>query len=268
MRELAFRIPGVVLEDVLDVLLPLAPRGVHEVQRDDKVEVRLRGDELPRAAVEAVLAPWDVRIAERTLSDDWRERRKADFEPLVVAGRVALRPQWAPVSDGVVNVVFADDAAFGSGGHPTTRACVELLVGLDPAGGFADLGCGSGVLAVAARLLGWAPVLAIDVDPAAVEATRRNAVASGADLEASLCDLLSDEGFPEALTMAANVPQMVHLELAGRLSSAERLVVSGIQSHEAAETFDRYRVSGFEVVRRLEYAEWVAALLVACVRAR
>ena len=80
--------------------------------------------------------------------------------------------------------------AFGTGSHPTTRLCIELLAGA-PRGSLLDVGCGSGVLAIAASRLGFAPVLAIDVDPVAVETTRANAAANGVELDARVVDALS-----------------------------------------------------------------------------
>ena len=84
----------------------------------------------------------------------------------------------AAAGDGI-DLVIDPGQAFGTGAHHTTRLCLELLLELEPAGAFADWGCGSGVLAIAAARLGWAPVLACDSDPAAVEATRENAAVNG-----------------------------------------------------------------------------------------
>ena len=71
--------------------------------------------------------------------------------------------------------------AFGTGAHPTTRGCLELLLELEPGGGLADLGCGSGVVAIAGARLGWAPVYGLDFDARSVGATERNAERNGVD---------------------------------------------------------------------------------------
>ena len=81
--------------------------------------------------------------------------------------------------------------AFGTGAHPTTRMCLELLLDMEPGGPFADLGCGAGVLAIAAARLGWAPVIAVDHEPQSVDATRRNAERNGAAVDALELDLLA-----------------------------------------------------------------------------
>ena len=79
--------------------------------------------------------------------------------------------------------------AFGTGAHPTTRMCLELLLALEPGGPFADLGCGAGTLAIAAARLGWEPVLAVDHEPQSVAATQRNAARNGDRVEALELDL-------------------------------------------------------------------------------
>jgi ribosomal protein L11 methyltransferase len=93
--------------------------------------------------------------------------------------------------------------AFGTGGHPTTRLCLELLAELEP-GSLVDAGCGSGVLAVAAAKLGFSPVIALDHEAAAVEATERNAAANAVELEARLVDALTED-IPAAEILVANV---------------------------------------------------------------
>jgi ribosomal protein L11 methyltransferase len=268
MRELSVRIPAEALEEVLDALLPLAPRGVHEASRAGEVELRLRGAEPPRAEVQAAVAPWGVRVEECSVSDDWRERRAADFEPLLLNGRLAVRPDWAPAPDAdVVDIVLAEGSAFGTGGHPTTRACLDLLLTLEPRGSFADLGCGSGVLAIAASKLGWAPVVAVDVDEASVEATTHNSRVNDARVEARAADL-AVEAPPGGATVAANVPAALHAELSGRLGRPEHLVISGVQEHEAQDVIAAYARHGLGLSRRLERGGWVVALLEPCARGR
>ncbi len=93
--------------------------------------------------------------------------------------------------------------AFGTGGHATTRLCLQLLLELEPSS-LLDIGCGSGVLAVCAARLGFSPVTALDVEDAALEATRRNANANGVDLDVRLADALA-EPLPRAEAVTANV---------------------------------------------------------------
>ena len=105
--------------------------------------------------------------------------------------------------------------AFGTGSHATTRLTLELLTQLQPAGALADWGCGSGVLAIAAAKLGWAPVLACDIEPESVEAARRRRGENGVSVEVSRCDVR--QGGPPAPTVLANLVRPLLLEVAGVL---------------------------------------------------
>jgi ribosomal protein L11 methyltransferase len=230
MRELAVRVPAAAVEEALDVLLPLAPHGVIEVPRGDDVELRVRGD----ADREAALAAWDGPVREREVPDDWQERRLADYEPIVIADRLVVRPGWAPpAAAGLLDVVLADDAAFGAGTHPTTRMCLEMLCAIEPAGAALDLGCGSGVLAIAAALLGWDPVVAVDRSPEAVAATRTNARSSSVLVDVREGDVAELANTP-AHVILANVPLPVHATIAAALGAPPPvLIASGIQVPDA-----------------------------------
>jgi ribosomal protein L11 methyltransferase len=163
---------------VLAELLELAPSGVEEVDGDGYVEYALYGapGELP-AFPSGVAEVAGVRVSVRgePVADNWAERWKAFHEPVLVGERIWIRPPWAQPRDDAVDLVIDPGQAFGTGAHPTTRLALELILGLAPAdaargdrplGSFADLGCGSGVLAIAAARLGFAPVIAVDNEPA------------------------------------------------------------------------------------------------------
>ncbi|MEA2439137.1 MAG: ribosomal protein methyltransferase, partial [Thermoleophilaceae bacterium] len=112
-----------------------------------------------------------VQVRGEEVPEDWAERWKRFHVPLLLGGRLYVRPPWEQpaVRPGVQEVVIDPGQAFGTGTHPTTRLCLELMLELDSSGGsFADLGCGSGVLAIAAAKLGFSPVSAFDADRAAV----------------------------------------------------------------------------------------------------
>ena len=118
-----------------------------------------------------------VTVRGEEVPDDWEERWKRFHVPILVGGRLYVRPPWEQpaVRPGVAEIVIDPGRAFGTGSHPTTRLCLELMLELEPKGSFADLGCGSGVLAIAAAKLGFEPVAAFDSDAAAIEATLANA---------------------------------------------------------------------------------------------
>src|SRR5581483_8593025 len=105
---------------------------------------------LPRAALDEV-------------ADDWADRWRA-FHRGVRLGPLWVGPPWEAAPAGALPVVIDPGRAFGTGAHPTTRLCLELLLE-QPPGALVDVGCGSGVLAIAAAKLGHGPVVALDVDP-------------------------------------------------------------------------------------------------------
>ena len=142
--------------------------------------------------------------------------------------------------------------AFGTGAHPTTRLCLELLQELEPAS-LLDAGCGSGVLSIAAVLLGFAPVTGIDVDADAVEVTLDNARANGVELSAYAADALADE-LPAAEIVVANVALDVVERLLPRVS-ARWAVLSGYLDR------DEPPVDGWTRVGRRTADGWAADLL-------
>ncbi len=265
MREVTLRIPRRAAPDVLDRLLPIVPGGVREVGVGRHVELRMRGPELPSAAaLRAAAGPWPHRLSERELPDDWRERRRLDYEPDVIGGRLVVRPDWAPATTraGAIEIVLEDGPAFGAGTHPTTRACLEALLELPPSGGFADLGCGTGVLAILAAKLGFSPVMALDVDARSVAAARANAARNRVEVRARLADLSADDP-PTANAFAANVPATLHAALAEHLPELlpRAGILSGFAPGEADAVSSAYAARKLGVRRRLERGGWCILVL-------
>ncbi len=253
-------------ELVLAELLTLAPSGVEEREEDDSVEYAVYGapGELPdlpdlRAAAGDAL----VEVRTEEVADDWDERWKQFHQPIEVGGRLHVRPPWSPPpARDVLDVVIDPAQAFGTGAHATTRLCLELMLELEPAGPFVDLGCGSGVLAIAAAKLGWGPVVAVDFDPLSVEATRVNARANGVEVEAWKADLRREET-RSAPTVAANLLRPLLLAYAERLAGPEprRLIASGLLREEADEVAAAFAPHGLAERARNESGEWAALLL-------
>lgn len=260
MIRLALRVRRADAEIALAELLELAPGGVEEVDLGDRVEFAVYGapGELP-ALPDLEAAAGDALVEVRTteVADDWSERWKRFHEPVEVAG-LRVRPPWSEGRAG--DIVIDPGQAFGTGGHHTTRLCLELLVGLDDhAGAFVDLGCGSGVLAIAAARLGYAPVHGVDFDPLAVEATEENARVNGVDVSAERLDLRASAA-PRAPTVAANLLRPLLLEL--RFDEPpQRLIVSGLLTAEADEAAAALAAHGLVEAERLSAGEWSALLL-------
>jgi ribosomal protein L11 methyltransferase len=163
------------------------------------------------------------------------------------------------VRPGVTEIVIDPGRAFGTGSHPTTRMSLELMLDLGDRGSFADLGCGSGVLAIAAAKLGFTPVAAFDSDAGAIEATRANARDNGVVLDrVERWDLRRDAP-PPALTVTANLMRPLLLQLAPRLERPEALILSGLLDEEADEVAAAF--APLREQRRLSDRGWTALLL-------
>jgi ribosomal protein L11 methyltransferase len=223
----------------LAALLELAPAGVEQVDGDGWVEYALYGapGELPafpegRARVGGA----QVVVRGEEVADDWAERWRRFHEPVLVGGRIWVRPPWAPARPGALDLVVDPGQAFGTGSHATTRLCLELMLELEPRGSLADLGCGSGVLAIAAAKLGFAPVAAIDNEPAALVATSDNAAANAVVLDAIEHRNLREEPAPPARTLVANLTRPLLLRVASLLAEPPgTLIVSGLLDEESDE---------------------------------
>jgi ribosomal protein L11 methyltransferase len=248
---------------VLAALLELAPGGVEQVDGEGFVEYGVYGapGELPsfpdgEAEVGGVL----VRVRGEPVPDDWAERWKRFHEPVLVGDRLFVRPPWAEPRPDLLDLAIDPGQAFGTGAHATTRLSLELLLSLEPDGSFADLGCGSGVLAIAAAKLGFAPVTAVDNEEAALEATRANAAANGVSLDRVERMDLRLESAPAAETAAANLTRPLLLQVADRMTeSPSSLILSGLLDEEADDVVAAF--APLEEKRRLSSQGWSALLL-------
>jgi ribosomal protein L11 methyltransferase len=264
MREVIVRFPAHALDDVLDRVLPIVPDGVREAPAPrGQVELRMAGPHLPSLRdIARAVRPASFQISERAVPDDWRERRLADYRANPIGRRIVVRPPWAPSPpEGMIDIVLEEGGAFGAGTHPTTRKCLELMLALPPAGSFADLGCGSGVLAILAGLLGFSPLIAFDVQPGSVEATRVNAARAGLEIEAAVADL-SVEPAPPAVSFVANVPPAVHAGIAAswRAEAEPRVgLVSGFGPAHADAVAEAYAECGFAECERHVQQGWVVS---------
>jgi ribosomal protein L11 methyltransferase len=200
---------------------------------------------------------------------DWAEAWKAYFPVLRVGRRLVIRPTWLDAEPGPDDVVLDLDPgmAFGTGLHPTTRLCLIALESLADRGRLRgarvlDVGCGSGILAIAAAKLGAASVVGIDVDPIAVEATLANAATNGLSgrISARLGSLPS--GLPPFDVVSANLIASLLVELAPALAAELRrhgtLVSSGIFIDREADVRWAFAKALLDVGETWDEGDWVA----------
>ena len=211
------------------------------------------------------------RSSPTEVPDDWADRWQDFHKPLLVGDRLWLRPSWEEPREGAIDVVVDPGRAFGTGAHPTTRLCLELLLELAEAGEaggpLTDLGTGSGVLAIAAAKLGWDPVAGFDHEPAALEAAAANArrTASSSSFErVNLRERAAAAGADgrRQPDRAGPASQIAELRLAAASPPQRTLVCSGLLAGEARR--DRRcasRAAGLAEADRRRDGDWAALLL-------
>lgn len=225
-------------------MLELFPQGFEEVDLADGIELVAYTD----ASGEERL--WHVfgGVRGEDVAADWRDRWKAFHQPVRV-GPLWIGPPWHDPSPDATTIVIDPGRAFGTGAHPTTQLCVELMLELEPAG-IVDFGCGSGVLSIVAAKLGFTPVIALDADENAVAATIANAAANGVQVDARQANMLEEEA-PAVQVAVANITRTSVEALAPRLRSRS-LVTSGyLPTDDAA-------LPGFRHLRRITRCGWAA----------
>jgi ribosomal protein L11 methyltransferase len=205
----------------------------------------------------------------RAVNDaDWTETWKEHYVAQRI-GRVVIVPSWAdePIGPGEVAIILDPGMAFGTGLHPTTRGCLELLQGLAPMpASVMDVGCGSGILALAALRLGAGRAIGIDTDPLAVAAARENAARNGLagrfDVHQGTLPAIAEGRHGLVL---ANLVAAVLVDLAPRLAAhlapGGTLVASGIIEPRASEVEAALHLAGLAVRDRRDDGEWVSLWL-------
>jgi ribosomal protein L11 methyltransferase len=263
--RLAVRVAREQSELVLAELLELAPAGVEEVDvSDNVVEYAVYGapGELPQLPdLHAAAGGALVEISTTEIADDWSERWREFHRPLVLGDRLTVRPPFQAPGETALDVVIDPGQAFGTGAHATTQLCLELLLHGPAQGSFVDIGCGSGVLAIVAAKLGWGPVLALDHDPAAVQAAGENAARNDVALDVRLFDLRAEQ-VPDCDFGAANVlarPLRAWAASQRRLPPA--LILGGVLVDEADGVAGAFAIRGLLERERRELGGWAALAL-------
>jgi ribosomal protein L11 methyltransferase len=241
--------PGAEHEERLRArVLEAFPAGVEE-DRDAAGRLQLHAYGEPPLSLPGV-GRWRVETVEPGWERRWRDHHRGR----VVAERVWIGPPWETPPPGLLPVAIEPAQAFGTGSHPTTFLSAELLCGLEPGGPVLDLGSGSGVLSVVAARLGYAPVMACDLDPVGVAATAANAARNGVAVDVFAADATQDP-LPVAPLWLANILLAPLVSVMARPDAPPRAIVSGLLSTQ------RFSPAGYAVIRRLEAAGWQALLL-------
>jgi ribosomal protein L11 methyltransferase len=271
MIRLSVRCAPEYADAVMGNLLELAPNGLEEERGPDWVEFAIYGPpgEVPDVGeLQAAAGGSLVDVTTTSVPDDWADKWTDFHRPIEVSGRIGVRPSWWDPKDGLIDVLVDPGRAFGTGGHPTTRLCLGLLVELEDAGeasgALADWGTGSGVLAIAAAKLGWSPITGCDRELAALETAQANAEANGVEMSIERIDVREGPP-PVAPSVVANLTGNLLRDCAGHLAATGeapvRLVCSGMLKEEVDEVVAAFVPTGLaEAERRIE-GDWAGLLL-------
>lgn len=174
---------------------------------------------------------------------DWVRLTQAQFPPTQVSDRLWIVPTWHEPKEGALNLRLDPGVAFGTGSHPTTHLCLQWLdanVGADDR--VLDYGCGTGILAIAAKLVGAREAVGTDIDPQAVEAAVDNARMNDVEAEFVQPEGMKDGTFEIVVAnILANPLKLLAPALLGRVAPGGRLVLSGVLAKQADEVIETYR---------------------------
>jgi ribosomal protein L11 methyltransferase len=201
----------------------------------------------------------------------WAETWKSNFKPVRVTSRIVIKPPWERYQAGKGEIMIEIDPgmAFGTGTHPTTQMCLQALEELIPAfpspPSVLDVGTGSGILAITAQKLGVKSVLALDLDPVAIESARKNATANQVNggIEFRVGSLGGMRRVFD-IVVANLLPQellKVTSPLAKRISSRGLLIISGILRKQRGEIAEALHEEGLKVLLSMERKGWVCMVL-------
>ncbi len=246
LRRVSITVPDARAEQARAVMIELFPDGFEEIDGTGGVELAA----YTNAAGEERIWQAFGGAAATDVEEGWEERWRQFHKPVRV-GSLWIGPPWETPDADALAVVIDPGRAFGTGGHPTTQLCLQLLE-QEERTSVLDVGCGSGVLAIAAAKLGFEPVHGFDFDPQAVEATERNALENEVRVTVSLADLHAGD-LPESGLALANIAGAAVEELGPRLRSG-RAITSGYLVSDEPE------LEGYRRERRVSEGGWAADL--------
>ena len=247
-----------VLTSYRDVESPLAEMRIYFEEGDPRPALA--------RALEIVGCEAEIK-SEEVAEEDWRFSYRRHFKTELVSPHILVQPEW----ERLAVIKFDPGLAFGTGRHETTKACLQYIDELAPAmnheprPSFLDMGCGSGILSIAAAKLGYAPVRGFDVDPDAVAASRENAAKNGVEAE-FFRHALGGRGqgpLETADLVVANILGPLLIRFADEIVPCVKrhLVVSGILNELYPEVLAAYEARSFREVSHKTIGEWTTGLL-------
>lgn len=307
--EVSLNVSGELAEAVADVLARFAPNGVVTEQgvtylnaddqgtpagpirvcaylpRDAELEDRRRKIEEALDHLR-MIQPFEAATFKPVADQNWMEAWKRHYRPIAIGDRLLVVPAWLDYHDPVRVAVKIDPGmAFGTGTHPSTQLCLQFLERLvisqptrAASEGSAeqiriiDLGCGSGILSIAALKLGAAAALGVDIDQEAIVNARHNARLNevGPKLElasGSLADILEGRfSIRSAQIVVVNILapviiQLLETRLTDLVATGGTLILSGILEQQAADVIGKAREHGLRLVERRQIDDWVGLLM-------
>lgn len=297
--EVSLTVDGELAESVADVLARFAPNGVMTEQgvkfNDEEDEGTATGPITVRAYLEVndqleetrqkleeslyylgMIQPVPTPAYKQIADQNWMEAWKQHYKPILIGQRLLILPAWLESPDPKrIPIKIDPGMAFGTGTHPTTQLCLELMeVSTDhrPLTTVIDVGCGSGILSIAALKLGAGKVLGVDIDIESVKNSRENADTNGVGEElllgqGSVTEVLSGSfQFKSAPLVVANIlgPILIRLFDAGLADLIEpngEIILSGILDHQAESVIAAGEAKGLKRNDQRQIGDWVAISL-------
>ncbi|WP_043532303.1 50S ribosomal protein L11 methyltransferase [Litchfieldella xinjiangensis] len=267
---------AITLEDAHDDPVFEPERGTTPLWQDTVLTGLYDDLEGIEAMLDRVRQAWAMEVGDEPcpeiefelLADrDWEREWMEGFQPLRMGQRLWIVPSWHEAPDPeAVNLLLDPGLAFGTGTHPTTALCLEWLDGLASAGMLEgqkvlDVGCGSGILAIAALKLGAGHAVGTDIDPQALLASRDNAERNGIDdarFSLAYPEEHASRPFPVVIANILAGP-LVELSamIAGQVAPGGRIALSGILAPQADEVLEAYRAQGLRMEEPSEREGWV-----------
>ena len=296
--EVSLTVNGELAEAVADVLARFAPNGVTTEQAVDFFNDEDEGTPVGPVTVCAYLGadenieetrqkleeslyylgmiqPIPAPVFTMIPDENWMEAWKVHYKPIPVGKHLIIVPAWLDSPDeSRISIKIDPGMAFGTGTHPTTQLCLELLEPNIPKGGqVIDVGCGSGILSIAALKLGADFALGVDIDEASVKASRENANANSIPADrfiigkGSVTEILSGKfqlrnaPLVMANILAPIITRLFDMGLAKLTAPGGALILSGILADQADGVIASAEAHGLKILEKHQMGDWVALLV-------